>query len=123
MSLAKKITEFILQNCLSVGTLQEWQQVTKLDLDKDYTKIVNGIRERVLELIQKRIDPDDNWLTFAALPDNGEYPDDFVELVLGLAAAAYERGYVDGFKDRDELLHVEKYREALNEKERMTKKD
>ena len=103
LSVAEKLTNCILKNGITVRTLKEWQRIKKLDFDADFNTIVNGIRERFLSLAQKRIDFDDNWLDFAALPE-GKYSEEIRTELFHMAEAGYNRGYVGGFFDREQLF-------------------
>lgn len=104
MSFAESIAIKILKCAVTIRTLREWQRESKQDIDTDFEKICNGIRERVLNLIQRRVS-DDDWLSFAALPDSEKYKEEFTNIAFEKACKAYERGYIDGWSDRESLLN------------------
>lgn len=104
MSLAEKMAAKICELGLTARTLREWLEAT--NTGNDIAVLQNDIHATILTAIQKRIDFDDYWLDFAALPekDKGNYPDEFINLVYKNAAAGYARGYIEGFMDRELLF-------------------
>lgn len=103
MSFAESIATKILKCGITIRTLREWQRESKADSDIAFENICDGIRERVLNLIQRRVS-DDDWLSFAALPDSEKYKEEFTSIAFEKACDAYARGYIDGFSDRESLF-------------------
>ena len=92
MSLAEKISDHILGNCVTVGLWRLVAESQKITLEA----AENFLREKIYHNIRKRVD-DDYWL-YAFNNIKGLKPSD-MDKAYDVVSGEYENGYIAGFMD------------------------
>lgn len=98
LSLAEKISDHILGNCVTVGLWRLVAESQKITLEA----AENFLREKIYHNIRKRVD-DDYWL-YDFNDIKGLKPSD-MDKAYDVVAGEYENGYIAGFMDCVKLLN------------------
>ena len=98
LSLAEKISDHILGNCVTVGLWRLVAESQKLTL----AAAENFLREKIYHNIRRRVD-DDYWL-YAFNDIKGLKPSE-MDRAYDVVAGEYENGYIAGFMDCVKLLN------------------
>ena len=100
---SEKLTEKILKNCVTVGTLEAFaakEGCTVADA------LDGRLYERVLEMVKARTDAD-SWPDFAELtddlPEEISQNEDVRDKAFDIGVNGWELGYIAGFTDRTNL--------------------
>ena len=97
MYIREKLAKEIVSECVTVGTLKEYQKLT----GKDMEETITDMETKFEEMLSHRIDYHDGWLSF--LMEYKEATEDEMEKLLEAGAQGYEEGYKNGWQDRDTI--------------------
>lgn len=98
MSLTEKISEHILNNCVTVGLLKLMMK----NRDNNYSETVKFLNETVRCNINNRIQSE-GWL-YSVNELINEMPPEFAERTYDTTVKEYKNGYIAGFTDCIRLL-------------------